>query len=176
MEDQFEEFVKKHRDALDVYEPRTQLWDSVQEQLKRQKKQRWLKYAAIAAGVLLIAGTAAWILEKKTQPVMVQQTAEQPISPEIQEAEKYYSSIVEVKRAELNKYCKDYPELGKEFEQEVNNLNVLYSQLKEEYKNSDGREAVMKAMIDNLQTQVQITGRQLQIIQSVKQKEAKNRI
>ena len=176
MKDKVEEFFSEHRSEFDVHEPRPHLWGAVYEELQQQKKARRLRYYAVAASILLVAGIVVMLLQKKHELQTVQQQGtEVAINPEMQEAESYYSSIVQVRRSELDKYSKDYPELCKEFEKEVKNLNLLYAQLKEEYKNSDGSDAVLKAMIENLQAQAQITERQLQIIQSVKEKDSKHK-
>jgi tetrahydromethanopterin S-methyltransferase subunit F len=46
--------------------------------------------------------------------------------------------------------------------------------LKIEYSNTNGNEAVMQAMVENLQTRVQLLARQLEIIQNIRQKSNKN--
>jgi len=168
MKDNFEKFIEEHRSELDVFEPREGLWDGINEKLPKQKKQRQTWYYAMAASILLLAGAIVWLRPK---PVPSNNTTETVVvNPEERKAEVYYASLIDEKRKELNRYCSEEPKLCNEFEKELDTLNMLYGQLKQEYNASSNNEAVLQAMINNLQLQLQVLSQQLQIIQNIKAK------
>jgi hypothetical protein len=127
----------------------------------------------MAASVLIIIGAAVWFMRPHENKVVSPPIKEIAINPEIKEAEIYYASIVETKRTQLSGFGKDYPDLFKDFQAEMDTLHVLYGQLLTEYKNSNGNEAVSQALIENLQMQVQLLSKQLEVVQDIKQKENK---
>ena len=81
--------------------------------------------------------------------------------------------MVTQRRAELNRYCSAYPDLCSDLNSEISALDTMYTQLKVQYVNTNGNEAVLRAMIENLQAQVQLLGRQLQMVEQIKQKKQK---
>jgi hypothetical protein len=166
MKDNFEKFIEKHRSELDVFEPREDLWDGVNERLPKQKKKKQAWYYALAASILLLAGAIIWLRPKPSQSNNATETVS--VNPEERRAEVYYASLIDKKRKELSRYCSEEPKLCNEFEKELDTLNVLYGQLKQEYNTSSNNEAVLQAMINNLQLQLQVLSQQLQIIQNIK--------
>jgi hypothetical protein len=131
-----------------------------------------------AASVLLIVGSAIVLTQAlREKNVEVNGYIPDPYTntteaPNIQQAEYYYASLVMTKYSELDKYRKAHPRLCREFGKDLETLNIMYGQLKKEY-NKSGSEAVLQAMIENLQIQVQLLGEQLQIIHNVDQQEHK---
>jgi hypothetical protein len=173
MKDKLEEFIREHKEEFDLLTPPDKLWKSIE---KKQNKGKIpflrLNYAA-AAAVLLIIVSFIWFM-KPQQVIVLQPEKEIALNPELKNAETYYASIVETRRAEVGQLGKDYPELCNDLDKELNSLDTLYTQLKIEYSNTNGNEAVMQAMVENLQTRVQLLARQLEIIQNIRQKSNKN--
>lgn len=172
MQDKIEKLIRENRAEFDIYQPREALWDSIQDRLVSKKKQKSNVYRlwAVAASVAVIM-VSSFLLVNIIRPV--QQSTVVQLPKEQQEAEMYFSSLIEVKKSELNKYKKDNPELCREFDKQIEALNILYAQLKTEYKSSAKKEIVISAMVENLQTQIQILNQQLEIIQQVKKQKSK---
>ena len=89
------------------------------------------------------------------------------ISPELVNAEVYYASIVETQHQEIVQVGKGYPEVCNDLDKELRNMDTLYGQLKNEYQTSGGNEAVMQAMVENLQARVQLMNQQLQLLKTI---------
>ncbi len=171
MRDKIEQFINEHRQEFDSYEPGEHVWEGLNKKLKRRNNSGRRKYVTMAACVLIIAGATAWFL-KSTPKTDAHAVATMALAPELEQAEKYYAVQVKEATTELNKYSMDYPELCKGFDKEMGALETAYSQLKEEYKGANGNEAVIRAMLENLQLQMKILSVQLQILQNIKHKEA----
>lgn len=168
MEDKFEKFVRGHRNQLDKHEPREQLWSNIHGKLMQKKSARKRYRVWAAAAALIIAAGALWLLWPSLLPGSKPET---PMVRQVQEAESYYASLINEKRKELHAYCVDQKELCSVFEQDMSALDSMYRQLKTEYKASPDKEVVLEAMIGNLRAQLEILGRQLQVIKDIKQKQ-----
>ncbi|RYD58022.1 MAG: hypothetical protein EOP56_07040 [Sphingobacteriales bacterium] len=169
MQDKLRKYIEEHSEELDVYQPREHLWEGIDERLQNNRRRMLWQRLAIAASVLLVitAGTWAFIASQSNSRVPEHMVYDQP---PIKETEVYYTAIVQMKDAELEQYCKPQPELCKEFERDIAMLNKAYYQLKTEYAASADKKRVLSAMRNNLQMQVQLISRQLQIMETVTQK------
>ncbi|SRR5579871_30095 len=79
----------------------------------------------------------------------------------------YYAKIVEIKHDELKKIKKDEPLLYKQFAGDVYKLDSVYQSLKKQLPKNPNREQLLEAMIQNLQLQMELLNRQLNIIKQI---------
>jgi hypothetical protein len=168
MQDNLKQYVEEHREELDIYQPRELLWGEINERVQRSRVSiRWQRLA-MAASVLLALAFGTWIYRENRQSKQSESIV-QAQSP-LMQAEAYYTAMVFLKDAELEQYCKPQPELCREFEGDIESLSEAYRQLRAEYATSADRQALLRAMATNLQMQVQLITRQLQIMEAVTQK------
>ena len=80
----------------------------------------------------------------------------------------YYARLVELKHNELKTLQKDEPLLYKQFSGDVNKLDSVYHTLKTQLPKNSNREEVIEAMISNLQLQIGLLNKQLDIIKQIK--------
>ncbi len=177
MKKDLEQFIKEHREEFDVYEPPEYIWGNISGQLHNKPKRRILRLStAVAAAILLVIGIAVGMLFKTDKtPDPGSASVPQKGKDTITEFEVYYASVVQSQQSEISRYCKDYPDMCKDFSNELDTLSSTYKQLKVQYEVSNNNEAVLKAMINNLQEQVKLLSLQLQIIQGLKEAETKNK-
>ena len=83
---------------------------------------------------------------------------------EFKEAEQ----AVEVRQKELRAAIANDPELYRKFQQDLNTLDSSYRVLREQASQSMNGDVIIKAMIQNLQLQSELLGRQLMIIREFK--------
>ena len=83
---------------------------------------------------------------------------------EFKEAEQ----AVEVRQKELRTAIANDPELYRKFQQDLNTLDSSYRVLREQASQSMNGDVIIKAMIQNLQLQSELLGRQLMIIREFK--------
>ncbi len=79
----------------------------------------------------------------------------------------HYTKLVEIKHRELKRLEKDEPLLYKQFAGDVNKLDSVYLSLKTQLPKNSNREQVIEAMIENLQLQIGLLNRQLNIIKQI---------
>jgi hypothetical protein len=97
--------------------------------------------------------------------------AEQHTDPENTEENKemyYYAKLIELKHEELKTLEKDEPLLYRQFSGDVQKLDSVYHSLKTQLPNNSNREQVIEAMISNLQLQIGLLNKQLDIIKQIK--------
>jgi hypothetical protein len=80
----------------------------------------------------------------------------------------YYAKLIELKHEELRTLEKDEPLLYRQFAGDVQKLDSVYHSLKTQLPNNSNREQVLEAMISNLQLQIGLLNRQLEIIKQIK--------
>ena len=99
-------------------------------------------------------------------------------SPEAQNAEPaemrenkemyYYTKLIELKHEELKTLEKDEPLLYKQFAGDVQKLDSVYHALQQQLPQNSNREQVIEALITNLQLQIGLLNKQLNIIRQIK--------
>jgi hypothetical protein len=80
----------------------------------------------------------------------------------------YYAKLIELKHEELKTLEKDEPLLYRQFAGDVQKLDSVYHSLKTQLPNNSNREQVIEAMIGNLQLQIGLLNKQLDIIKQIK--------
>jgi hypothetical protein len=166
-----EDFIYDNRKQLDVYDAPEGIWDKIESRLdeadkiaRKPAKVVQLKLVIrIAASFVLIAaaGLAFWVYSNKQSPDI------SAISPQLAEQQYHYSSVIEEKRNELKQIEKLDPALYKEFSKEIRAIDENYKKLKKDLATSPNQEETVKAMVKNLQIQIQLLNQQLQIIEQV---------
>jgi hypothetical protein len=80
----------------------------------------------------------------------------------------YYTKLIELKHEELKTLEKDEPLLYRQFSGDVQKLDSVYHSLKTQLPDNSNREQVIEAMISNLQLQIGLLNKQLDIIKQIK--------
>jgi hypothetical protein len=120
--------------------------------------------------------TAAQIVKKelpviqKTNPNPSEPDGVAKETPETGESKEmfYYAKLIELKHEELKTLEKDEPLLYRQFSGDVQKLDSVYHSLKTQLPNNSNREQVIEAMISNLQLQIGLLNKQLDIIKKIK--------
>jgi len=81
-----------------------------------------------------------------------------------------YTQLIDSKRLELGQMTQTNPALYQEFEGELEQLEHSYQNLKIDLPKNPNQEIVIQAMIQNLQWQIDLLNKQLDVIQRIKNK------
>ncbi|MFD2145152.1 hypothetical protein [Mucilaginibacter antarcticus] len=76
-----------------------------------------------------------------------------------------YTSLIATKRTELKSIAQTDPQLYKEFIGELAKMDSTYKKLNKDLVTSPNQEAVLRAMIRNLQMQTEVLNQQLTVIE-----------
>ncbi len=171
MKDSLEKFISENRSQFDVHEPREGLWAGVEKELVHKKQNHQKRIWMVAASLIIIMVASVIVLRftrnDSHSNVAIENNSAAISDPQIEEAQAYYASLIEVKRNEINQYRKTQPQLVKEFDTQLQELNLMYKELVPQVKDKNKKEIVLQALITNLQLQLQILNKQLEIVQQV---------
>ncbi|MCV9386924.1 hypothetical protein [Reichenbachiella ulvae] len=170
MKDSIEDFVKKHRSEFDDLEPRASMWDQIESQLDQNKEipiepkrnYLWMWKAAAVVFVCMTIGLLVernWYTNDSTEVAEVQKQSE-----DIEQVESYYSGLIEKRKAEIRLAMERKDMVDEELLSDLDGLDSMYQDLKNELKRNKNNEKVVNAMIRNLQLRVEILNKQLEIL------------
>lgn len=188
--DRLERFIRDNREAFDAHEPADDLWARLEQRLGPEaphngrtvpfqpktlprwnnvfRRNPWVWRSA--ASLLLVLGVlGAWWVKTPPPASPNAETVMAQIDPQAAQATFRYASMIETKRQEIKRFAQTDPELYRDFSAEIEDLDRDYQRLKAELPQTPNQEELLKAMIANLQTQVDILNRQLSIIHRVNQ-------
>ena len=189
MSSDLEKFIRKNRGDFDDAGPSEKVWKSIERSIpvKNEAKRFTIrdiyKWSA-AAAIFFIALTSVYFLLIRKQassdsekPSTVKTGTEEnssrldnfnSISIEYAAEFKEAEQAVEVRQKELRAAIANDPELYRKFQQDLNTLDSSYRVLREQASQSINGDVIIKAMIQNLQLQSELLGRQLMIIHEFK--------
>jgi len=170
-----EDYIKKNKTDFDVDGPSDQLWGRIESALDQQKVKRTWKFPfwlGIAASIMLIAGIFCFykFYERSNQGQVA------VINPGYTKSEMKFASLIEEKKDSLLIYAKDNPDLDRKFNEDLQALDKDYMQLKKELQDSPDQKVVVRAMAQNLETQLQIVSQQLSVISQVNNYRRENQL
>lgn len=172
MSERLENFIRNNSRQFDEYGAPNGLWEKIEKELdateKRgsEKRDRVVKLSfvlKIAASVVVVlsVGLFYWLNQKNGANTISN------IDPQLAKQEFHYASVIQEKRNELKQIKKTDPDLYKEFSSELKAIDENYKKLKNDLSTSPNQEKTVKAMIRNLQIQIQVLNQQLQIIEQI---------
>ena len=184
MNDRLEEFIRSNREEFDDKDPADKVWENIRTTLQDEpsgpdgsdRKVKAFSWLWKAAAVFFFL-TSSWFLADKVLNGGREPASEMAVSAEYQDflaADKYYTSLISQKKAEIEDFQLTNGNLEDEFLHDVNKLDSMYVELKKELESFQYNEKLMDAVIRNLQLRVEILNQQitlLQKIQSIKEQE-----
>lgn len=177
MSKKLEEYIKEHKKAFDTGSPSEQLWSRIEaglDQEKIKKPSRVPFWLGIAASLTVIMTTI--FIYTYRSPAAKAELEIADINPVYAKKEMKFASLIEEKKDSLEVFAKKNPELYAQFSTDLSQLGKNYEALKKELKNSPNQKAVVKAMVKNLELQLQVINQQLTIISEVDEYNRENQI
>lgn len=177
MSTRIEDFIKENKKEFDKDRPSANLWAKIEQELDKKdvnKKKRFniQLWTAIAASLIVVLGiTLRYNFPGKKDHVGIAEVA-----PEYESKQVRFSSLIEEKRDSLQIYKASNPELYNKFSSDLEKLNRTYEGLRKDLPASPNQQLLVKAMIKNLEAQLQLVSQQLSIITEVSQYKKENSI
>lgn len=163
--DKLEQFIQDNRsDFQDNFDPANS-WSQIESKISKQKRINSPVWMVAASIVLLLS--LGWLmydrakLTDKIDELESLSVNEKPYS----EIELYYQTSIAEKTALVNHISS---EKNIKINTDLTSLNKKYEELKVKLKEQGGHPQIVSAMIQNLQTQIEILEQQLNILQDLK--------
>lgn len=174
MSNKLEGFVKDNKKEFEVKGPSDQLWDKIAAELDKKQQKKTIKmYQWMSIAAMLVISLGAY-LSYNYQTKSTIDVAD--VSQTLGKKEVHLASLIEEKKDSLQIYAHDNPELYNKFKADVDKLNKDYEALKKQLQTSPNSQIVVRAMIKNLDIQLQVLNQQLMIINQVNQYKKENTI
>ncbi len=162
--DKLEKFVINHSDEFDVFEPDDKIWDNIKSKTTPVRKINMKKIVwRVAAGITIFL--ASWLIndwvqkDKADQVVVAENHSENTANDNIQvlmEAEVYYTSKINSAREEINRLSGSDKNLINVLDYDLNELDEVFEELKNDLKDNSDNQEVIEAMIQNYRLKLQI--------------------
>ncbi|MBB6499489.1 hypothetical protein [Pedobacter cryoconitis] len=180
MSTKLEDFIRENKREFDTDRPSAGLWKKIEGELdkkdQQKKKHRYnfniQLWMGIASSIIILLGvTFMYILPAKKGRISVAD-----INPAYGQKQVQFVGMIEQKRDSLQAFAATDPELYNKFKTDFQVLNATYEKLRKEMAGSPNQQMVAKAMIRNLEIQIQLLNQQLSIINEVSQYKKENSI
>ena len=162
MKDRLEQFISNNRDQFDLFEPDEKLWSGIESTVNQKKTFRigWKGVVSRAAAVLIIFAASFLVQEilHRRQSVVTENYEDEIMQeiPELLEAEIYYTSLLNNKIEQIEPLISENPELGETLEQDLSELDSIYTELQKDLRDNIANDEVVEAMIQNYILKIQI--------------------
>ena len=186
-EDDLEIFIKKNKEALDTHIPSEKNWDKIKNKINLKKTEQPPQKAKVvslnfvwkmAASFLIILCASVYLVwnlassyNEKTESTRL--TLEE-ISPELAQAEMYYSQVIKEHITLLNAYTTVDSQIKEEFKKDIAELDKAYTLLGNDLMENADNEIIVSEMIQNLQIRVELLSQQIMILENIKQQKNEN--
>ncbi|RYF25834.1 MAG: hypothetical protein EOO42_02985 [Flavobacteriales bacterium] len=168
MNNKLEGFVRDNKKQFEVSGPSDKLWGKIAAELDKKPEKKTIslyKWMSIAAMLVLTVGVYfGYQYRKINAEIMVAD-----INPGLGKKEVRFTSLIEEKRDSLLIFADADPALYQKFMTDMGKLDKDYQELKKQLQTSPNRALVSKAMMKNLEIQLQMISQQLYIINQVNQ-------
>ena len=169
MSNKLEGFVKHNKKEFEIKGPSDTLWSKIEAELDKKKPVKktfgMYQWMSIAAMLILTVGIYfGYQYRKINAEIMVAD-----INPGLGKKEIRFTSLIEEKRDSLLIFAETDPVLYQKFTTDMAKLDHDYQALRKQLQTSPNKAVVSKAMMRNLEIQLQMISQQLHIINQVNQ-------
>ncbi len=163
MKDRFEKFISDNSGNFDFRDPDPAIWEKVQKDIRKTRKINWMLVSKRAAIVILIFGASFLFHElmdrsdnKSFLGMKGKKHSKENVIPGLNEAEAYYTGLVNQKLSELKPVIANCPSLQEEVDYDMSELDSVYTELKRDLKDNMANQDVIEAIIENYRLKISI--------------------
>lgn len=155
--DRLEQFIMHHRRDLDPYKPDDKVWKNIRHETGIARRRMRLIFSRAAVAILLLAGSGSlfWFAGGRDTYLHYKASATGNY-PQVRETENYYNTLLDKRMAEAKPILSKYPGLQEELSVEMEVLDSIGWQIKEDLKDQVATEEVLEALIQNYRIRISL--------------------
>jgi len=175
--DNLEDYIRKHREEMDMYKPSPGNWRKIRSQIRtgRNAGYRWV---SIAAMVAVILGTSVVFFRPGLKSSHATGRGnEQSIvkgSALLKETEIYYNNLANSLYLEATPMLTKNPEIEKELVTDISQIDSICSEIKKDLKDNVANQDVIEALIQNYRIKIRLLEDMLTILKENEENPEKN--
>jgi hypothetical protein len=165
--DKLEKFILDHKEDFDDLSPRRHVWTRIRKKFPVPvvRTWRWQAVAWRAAAVIAIFIASYFVhdfigrdhyYKRMTKEHAPGTGQTEKMAGTLKEAEAFYTSQINAKRAEVFRFAGHNKEISQEITIEFSQLDSIYADLKRDLKDNADNEQVIEAMIQNYRIKLEI--------------------
>ncbi|MGM0582067.1 MAG: hypothetical protein ACQETL_15395 [Bacteroidota bacterium] len=164
--DRLEQFIKDNKNEFDSDFNPEKSWGKIESEISKKSpsyKNVWM----VAASMILILSVAWLVYDRAQLTDKINELENLSVNDKpYSEVESFYQQNIEEKTLLVNQISK---EKNININSDLKSLNKKYEELKAKVKEQGGHPQLVNAMIQNLQTQIEILEQQLSILQDLQE-------
>lgn len=185
MDDKLKNFIRENRDDFEVYQTDTDsLWDAISNGIdesenleksyseppktRRVKRKKIRKIWQVAAAVVCFLGAGLFLMNVSEDETVAEAKKLHKISPELYEAEQYYSTLIQEKMEVIQA---NHSEINPVLFQDMQSMDSAYLELRQDLQDNADNAQVIEAMIQHYRIKLQILENMLQELEAEELKE-----
>jgi hypothetical protein len=165
--DKLEKFILDHKEDFDDLSPRRHVWTRIRKKFPAPVVRTWRWQAVVwrAAAVIAIFIASYFVhdfigrdhyYKRMTKEHAPGTGQTEKMAGTLKEAEAFYTSQINAKRAEVFRFAGHNKEISQEITIEFSQLDSIYADLKRDLKDNADNEQVIEAMIQNYRIKLEI--------------------
>ena len=166
--DNLEEYVRRHREELDLHKAPSGIWKRIENELGtgRLNRYRWI---AAAAMITVVLGTAAVLYNRGIIPGNNHSKAFNEkminrINAQLRETEIYYNNLATSLYDQASPLLVKNPELEKELDADMTHIDSICLEIKKDLRDNVANQDVIEALIQNYRTRITILEEMLGVL------------
>ena len=168
--DRLEEYIKKNKEDLDIYNPSPDTWRRIRRGLNsgKQSVRLWISVAASVA--ILIATSLIFYKIGKGESNLSSVRGVNNASQQLKETEAFYNKQIKNLYHEAVPLLTGNPELEHELNYDLIQIDSIFTSLRKDLRDNVSNQEVMEALIQNYLIKIEILEEMLAILKE-KEKE-----
>lgn len=159
--EKLEEHIRRIRRDLDLYNPSSEIWNRIENRLKKRRRVLTLQWISIAAMFIVIFGATLILLKQGSKESdRNNELTENPylktLSPSLKETEIYYNNMVNSLYHKATPLLTSNPEVEKELSDDLTRIDSICIEIKKDLKDNVANEEVVEALIQNYRIKIRI--------------------
>lgn len=164
-------FIWENRTKFDHANPPSELWQRIAGELDQLNqphdemavvRKTWLSRVLKVAAVTFLIGTAGLLVYFYGKRDAYADYSR--INPDLAAEQQVYARLVTQKKDSIAFIATSNPALYGEFSKVLDQMEVNYEMLKQEFAKSPNKELTLGAMIRNLQAQIEVLSQQMEVL------------
>lgn len=175
--DRLEEYIKKNKEDLDVYNPSPASWRRIRRGLNSRKQPVWLWISVAASVAVLIATSVIFYQIGKggSESKITSDSSLNNGSQQLKEAEAYYNKQIKILYHEAVPLLTGNPELERELNNDLTQIDSIYTSLRKDLRDNVANQEVVEALIQNYLIRIEILEEMLTILKENEKNGDKNK-